>query len=332
MRGNRQTAWIALGAAFATAIVAVGLGLRKEPPAGQPTSGADLAASVPRPRDADRLYAANPKAAAPKYKEFVSKYEKAKDPVIQDQVGTARLKLGFLAAHQRDWPAARQAFEEADRGAKGTGRIGDFGTVGDQGAYQAIVCLEASGKKDEAKRQYTDFIRTRPLSPLCMACYRRLKRLNGGTTPELDKMIEVATKKQDENAKFESSVCGPKTIEHLIDAGFIKAGDQPHDYKAIAKVCHTTETGTTIAGMIDGLKALGVGATAYQISRKDLAKLKTPAIVLWGDHYLTLLKVEDRSVRAYDTRTRSEQDFSIPEADDPDFYLNTIILNLPAKS
>jgi len=307
-------------------------------------------ANIPRPKEADRLYTANPKAAAPKYKEFIAKYKTAKDPIIQDQVGNARLKVGFLAAHQKDWTEAREAFLEADKQTKGTDRTGDFGSVNEQGAYEAIVCLEAAGKKEEAKKQYTDFIRARPLSPLCMACYRRLKHLNGGvTTPNLDKLIDESTKKQDANAKFESSVCGPKTIEYLLRRQADK-GDKANEadkispalqysstptlrnpsYREIAKLCHTTETGTTIAGMIQGLKAFGVNASAYQVNRQDLTKLKTPAIVLWGDHYLTLLKVNDRSIHAYDTRTRSEQDFPIPDYDNPDFYLNTIILGGPS--
>jgi len=284
--------------------------------------------NIPKPSEADKLYASSPKVAKEKYQAFVKKYTASHDPKVQDQVGTARLKVGFLAAHQRNWTEARTAFLAADKQTKGTDQTGDFGTVNEQGAYEAIVCLDAAGKKEEAKKQYIDFIKNRPLSALCMACYRRLKRLNGGkTTEELDALIQSATTKQDANAKFESSVCGPRTLAHLCDLGVIKPGNQPHDYKAIAKLCHTKDTGTSIAGMLDGLKALGVQATAYKVNRQDLAKLKTPAILLWGDHYLTLVAVKDRAVRVFDTLTHTEHDLTIPNVDDPDFFVNAILLN-----
>jgi hypothetical protein len=284
--------------------------------------------NVPKPVEADKLYSAKPKVAKEKYKAFVQQYAASPDPVIQDQVGTARVKIGYLAAHQKDWTQARAAFLQADKETKGTGRSGDFGTVNEQGAYQAIVCLEASGDKEAARQQYTDFIKTRPLSSLCMACYRRLKRLNNGeTTPEMDALVETATKQQDQNAKFEASVCGPRTLAYLCEKGILNPGKQPSDYKAFSKLCHTTDTGTSVSGMIDGLKAFGVNASAFRVNRQDLTKAKLPAILLWGDHYLTLLAVEDHSMKVYDTLTRSEREMKLPERDDPDFFVNLILLN-----
>ena len=287
-----------------------------------------VADNVPRPKEADRLYVSNPKVAAEKYKEFVAKHAAAKDPVIQDQVGTARLKIGYIAAHDKNWVLARQSFLAADKQTKGTESTGDFGTVNEQGAYEAIVCLEADGKQDEARVRYTEFIKQRPLSPLCMACYRRLTRLNGDkSTPELEHLIETATRKQDANAKFESSVCGPKTIAYLFDSGALNAGNQPHDYKTVAKLCHTTDSGTTITGMLDGFKAFGIKAAGYKVNRQDLVRVKSPAVLLWGTHYIALLKVDSRSILAYDSFTRSERNFSIPALDDPDFFVNVITLN-----
>ncbi len=282
---------------------------------------------VPRPVDADKMYGPEPKAATRKYQEFVRKYDASPDPVIQDQVGTARVKIGFLAAHRKDWTGARSAFLEAAAKTKGTGKTGDFGSVSDQGAYEAIVCLQASGKVDEARQQYTKFIQDRPLSPLCMACYRRLKKLNGGTaTPEMDALIDTATRKQEANDKFESSVCGPKTLAYLCEINALHPGDKPHDYKAFATLCKTTEKGTTVEGMITGLKAMGVPTSAYRVNRQDLTKIATPAILLWGDHYLTLLAVHDRDMTVYDTLTHSERPMTLPELDNPDFYVNAILL------
>jgi ABC-type bacteriocin/lantibiotic exporter with double-glycine peptidase domain len=78
--------------------------------------------------------------------------------------------------------------------------------------------------------------------------------------------------------------------------------------------------------MLDCLKALHVPASAFKVDREDLEKVQTPAIVLWGEHYVTLLGVENRSIRVFDTLTRSERSVPIPDRDDPDFYLNVILL------
>lgn len=305
-------------------------GLRRSEPNGRP-SLADRNSDVPKPQEADRLYGSNPKAAANKYQQFVEKYKASPEPVVQDQVGTARLKLGFLAAHQKDWKLARTEFLLTSKETKGTDRTGDFGTVNEQGCYEAIVCLEASGHKDEARLQYLEFLKTKPLSSLCMACYRRLKRLNGGnSTKEYDALIQSATEKQGKNAKFEASVCGPRTIEYMLNSGLIQPADKDRaaraDYRSIAKLCRTTDSGTTIAGMIDGLRAFGISASAYRVNRQDLATLARPAILLWGPHYVVLKSVNKRSVDVYDTLTRSNRSIDIPAIDDPDFFINAIVL------
>jgi hypothetical protein len=289
--------------------------------------GVALHDNIPRPTEADRLYGPEPKVAVEKYKEFVKKYDGSKNPVVQDQVGTARVKIGFLAAHQKQWGQARSAFLEAAEKTKGTGITGDFGSVSDQGAYEAIVCVQASGNISEAKRQYKDFILQRPLSPLCMACYRRLKLLNGGhATPEMDEWIDSATRKREANDKFESSVCGPKTLAYLCDVGALHPGSSPHDYKSLAASCGTSDKGTTVEGMLTGLKKLGVTASAYRVNRQDLTRVSTPAILLWGDHYLTLLAVHERDMTVYDTTTHAERMMTLPELDNPDFYVNAILL------
>ncbi len=326
MRAPRTAVWVCV-AGTAGVLVAIGILKSQHTPAKMAKPSLPVADNVPRPKEADRLYVTNPKVAAKKYKEFVEKHAATKDPVVQDQVGTARLKIGYIAAHEKNWVLARESFLEADEQTKGTKRTSDFGTVNEQGAYQAIVTLEASGKVDEAKKQYRLFIEQRPMSGLCMACYRRLVRLNGGKpTEELTRLIESATKQQDANTRFESAVCGPKTLAYLCQIGAIKVGTVPCDYKSIAKFCGTTDSGTTVEGMIKGIKALGGEASAYRVNRQDLEKVQLPAIILIGDHFVTLLEVKPDSMKVYDTVVNGERAIKIPDLRNPDFYVNAILL------
>ncbi len=329
MKLSKRTIWI--GGGFVVVAVIGGLFLTTRPKHVEAHVSRAfvprLIDNTPKPSKANDDYVAHPKVAKQELQSFIHQYETKPNPKIQDQVGAARLKIGFLAAHDKNWSQARQAFQEAANQTKGSGESGAFGTINEQGTYQAIVTLEASGKVDEAKMQYRQFIKQRPLSALCMACYRRLVRLNGGkTTDELTRLIESATKQQDANTRFESAVCGPKTLAYLCEIGAIRAGSSPSDYKSIAKSCGTTDSGTTVQGMIKGLKVLGVNASAYRVNRQDLEKIQTPAIILIGDHFVTLLEVKSDSMRVYDTVVSGERAIKIPDFSNPDFFVNTILL------
>jgi hypothetical protein len=269
-----------------------------------------------------------PSPSQPKALEkFVALHEKSRDPEIQDHVGAARLRLAYSVANTEGFAKARQAFVEAAKVHRGTGaQSAAFGGVADNAAYQAAVCLVAEGKEDAAKDEFVRFMRERPLSPLVHAAHRRLLRLNGGETkPEWDRLLQGAASKQQERIRFETSVCGPRCLERMLAN---RLPEKP-DYKRLAELCGTTDTGTTVEGMRKGLKTLGVESWAYRLNRQDLERAELPAVVLEGDHYVLLERIEDGSAVLWDPRFRGPRTLRLPPRDDPDFFLNMILLSRP---
>lgn len=264
---------------------------------------------------------------APELRAFVSKNEKKADPQTQDQVGAARIRLAYEAARQKDWHTARATFLTAEREYHGSGAMrADFGGIPDQAAYQAAVCLVADGKKDEAKQEFVRFLKERPLSPLVYACRKRLVMLNGGKNDNrYDQLLQADVAKQEAHIRFETSVCGPKTIAYLLP----KLGHSAEDYKALARLCGTTDAGTTVEGLRRALTKLGVASYAYRLNRQDLARAPLPAILVVDDHYVALLKVDPDSATVYDSRDAGEHRMPLPALDDPDFTASLVLFSKP---
>jgi hypothetical protein len=245
------------------------------------------------------------------------------DKLVQDRVGAARIRLGYLAANKQDWQSARATFQLAEREYKGTGAMSaDFGGVSDQAAYQAAVCLVPEGKKAEAEAEFIKFMKERPLSPLAKAAFRRLERLNGGTPkPEWEALLQSDVSQEEAHVRFETSVCGPKTIAYLLP----QLGKPTRDYKEIAKLCKTGDSGTSVEGMRKGLLALGITSFAYKLNRQDLGKAQLPIILLEQDHYVALTKIEGDKATVFDTRFGSEHSMKLPAEDDPDYSVIAIL-------
>lgn len=263
----------------------------------------------------------------------IEKNKASKDPKVQDLVSGAKLRLAYHAAKQGDFAQARQQFLETAKTYRGTGVMGaDYGGLSDQAAYQAAVCLVAEKRFKEAEAEFIQFMKSRPESPLVHACFKRLVRLNGGEPkPEYEALLQSAVTSQEKKIAFESSVCGPKTIEYLLktypELGQ-RVGRTP-DYKELAKLCGTTSDGTTVEGMRKGLEQLGLEVFAYKLNRQDLTGAKLPAILLEGDHYVALLQLTPQAMRVYDPRTRQIRDIKIPPLDNPDFFVNLLLFTNP---
>jgi len=291
-----------------------------------------LAAAHRDRKAADEAFGSKPDQAKVEYTAFVEKHKSDKDAQVQDEVGSAEIHLGYLAAQKGDFEASRKEFLQATK-IQGTGAMNaDFGGVPDQAAYQAIVCLVAEHKEDEAKKQFRSFIKERPLSPLVTAAFRRLRRLNDNQIDPADEaLLQSATSKQEKHIRFETSVCGPKTIEYLLSRNLIKAtkAHTPTDYKTLAKLCGTRDSGTTLDGLRTGLKALGIESFGAQLNRRDFAKIPGPAIYLDGDHYLALLAVHSSSMTVYDSRYGSEMTMPLPPIDDHNFAATVLTFSLP---
>lgn len=265
--------------------------------------------------------------AAEQPQQFVEKNAASKDAKVQTEVTRARLTLAYYAAAKKDFAHARVAFKEAETAHKGTDAMNpDYGTLSDQAAYQAIVCLDADGKKSEAAAEYRKFIETRGESPLVHACFRRLERLNGGKSlPEDEQRLQTSISAQEARIRFETSVCGPKCLEKLLKL----TGKPAKDYKSLAKLCKTTDSGTTMEGLREGAAKAGIKLYGVELNSLDIRKLKQPAIWFVGDHYVLLIATDGDKARVYDPRFRSESVIVMAAKDDANFRAVLLSPELP---
>ena len=201
-----------------------------------------------------------------------------------------------------------------------------------------MCCLAGEGKKDEARRGFEAYLRDRPLSPLAKAAYRRLLRLNGGeSTPAWDRLLQADLAAQEKRVRFETSVCGPKCLARILGnpspGGPPVAGNggKAHDYRELARLCGTTDSGTTLEGMRKGLRALGHESWAARLDREDLASAKLPAVLLQGDHYVVLERIAGDDATVWDPRFASATRWKLPPADDPDFSVTALLLAKPGN-
>lgn len=238
------------------------------------------------------------------------------------------MTLAYASAKRGDWTQARQGFERAAIAAKDVPAMDPgFGTLSDQAAYQALVCLSHERPKPEAVVAFRRFIKERPESPLVHTAHRRLGKLRGGTAePSDDALLQTAVTKQEARARFETSVCGPKAISEMLRR---TSRDDP-GYKALAKLCGTTDRGTTIAGMRRGLKALGITSTGAELNRLDFARAPLPLLVLEQDHYVLVVARSDDAMRVYDPRLGSETERRLPPLENRDFRAVVLTTDLPS--
>ncbi|MGV3615283.1 MAG: cysteine peptidase family C39 domain-containing protein [Fimbriimonas sp.] len=288
-----------------------------------------LVAWMARPKPAIKVEAKPLPLDTPSLRKFVRENAPKKDPKVQDQVGRARLTLAYDSAKKGDFKAARAAFRQTAKEYKGTGGMrADFGGIPDQAHYQAAVCLVADGKPKEAEAEFLKLIKERPLSPLVHAAHGRLKRLNGGEAKrEWDDALQTAVAKQEKHIRFETSVCGPKAIARMLPL----LGKTGRDYKELARLCGTTDRGTTLEGMRKGLRACGVETYGLEVNRQDISGLTAPFLVLEGDHYVLVTKLEPFRATVYDPRFGSERKWDLPPLDDDQFSATVLTTTLPSS-
>jgi hypothetical protein len=281
-------------------------------------------ASVDRTK-ADRLY--NSPQGKEAYKSFVDKWKVSPDKKVQDEVGAARIRLGYLAAKDKNWSAARAQFKEAVSEYKGTGSMAaDFGGVRDEALYQSAVTLNAEGQKAEYRKALIDFIRSEPLSPLVHAAYKRIVKLDGRATQGVDALLQHALDQQQERTRFETSVCGPRALAYLLKA----EGKGEFDYKELAKECGTNDKGTTLEAMRVCLRSHGLFYYGFRVSKSDLRKIECPAVLFQGDHYLIVTKAGSEALTAFDPSFDRARVIPLSSITDPQF--NAILLLKSAPS
>ena len=250
------------------------------------------AASEPEPSAralGDRHYSAGDLIAAKSsYETFVAEFRHDPDPGVQDEVAIARLRLGYVAAKDKDFEEARRVLLEASEEYRGNGHSSDYGTLPEQARYQAAVCLAAQGNTVSAEKAFVEFITDNGMSPLAHAAFRRLQRLNGGTAkPEHEALIQKAVTERESHIRRQKSLCGPKSIKQVLK--LLKRPDV--DLEVLARQCSMDDTkGTTMAGMIAGLGANGLSGTGIKLAYRDLGAEKLPLIWLDNSHYLVIIE------------------------------------------
>lgn len=273
--------------------------------------------------DADEYYAKRDMKGAKKaYQFIIEKHKNSNDKVAQDEVGAARMRLGYVVAKTEGYAKAREVFLTAAKEYKGTHSTNpEYGAIDDQAVYQAAVCLAAQGKKEEAREEFKKIIKERPKSPVIYQAFRRINRL-GDPNKEVEQLMQTSIAKQEAWLRFEISVCGPKSIVYLLQI----LGKPAKDYKEIAKLCRTTDQGTTMQGMRDGLKALGIETTGLMVNRKDFANIELPALWLEQDHYTVLTSIKGNAAMVFDTRFQCQRTVKLPDGDDPSFMATVLVI------
>lgn len=296
----------------------------------RPTLSREAAHARELRAEGDSLYAGGDYAEAiRRYEEMVETFSASEDPQTQDQVGVARLRLGYAVSKSGDFAAARRWFEEAATEYRGTNKMdAAYGTISEQGEYQAAVCLAAMDREEEAERAFLSFIEMRPLSPLVHAAHRRLVRLNEGeSAPRYDRALSRAVRLQQEAAKLEMAMCGPKAAARLIEL----MGRGRHDPRELASKWKVTADGMTMQELRDGLKSLGIETWGYTLNRRDFGTLPTPAIWLSDRHFRVVMEIRGNEALVFDPFVGTERAVSLPAIDDADFtavVLSTRTLNL----
>lgn len=274
-------------------------------------------------QEADSFYAkADYKNAEQAYVSLIENNGSSADKNTQDEVGLARIRLGYIAAKQKDFTKARTWFQQASKEYQGTGeRDPDYGGIDDQAAYQAAVCLNAAGKKTEAEEAFIAFLVERKSSPLIHAAFSRLKRLNGKTKPQYEALLQAAVSFQELQIRQDLASCGPRAIEHLL-----KLVGKPTPLATIEKLCDAGTDGATMDSIKYTLKTLGIPTFGYRLNRQDFLALALPAILLQQKHYVVLTAISAENITFYDPIFKSERTSSLPSFDDKQFTADVLTL------
>ena len=132
---------------------------------------------------------------------------------------------------------------------------------------------------------------------------------------------------QEKRIRFETSVCGPKCLEKILPG----LGVGAKDYKELAKLCKTTDDGTSLENLKRGCETLGLKALGLELNARDFGSMHKPFLWLQGDHYVAVLGIKDAKVHLFDPRYQLEEWRDLPKGDEEGFRATVLAFEVPSS-
>ena len=268
---------------------------------------------------------ASPKQSVEELTRELKQIKSTKNPEQADQASRRMMTVGYALAEKKNFKVAREAFLAIDREYSGTGsRNADYGTIPDQAKYQAIVCLVADGKEEEARKEFRSFLKERPTSHLAALAFRRLVRLNGGVEDPNDiKLYESALSLQEAATKKAIASCGPKVISYYL-SHYTHQNATPTE---VARLARQTEEGTSMLDMMRALLTYKVSAEGRELNAPDFLRQAPPFIWLQEDHFVLVEKLNRTEITTWDPMLDGPRVTKSPTIDDAKFRAPVLLLN-----
>ena len=103
--------------------------------------------------------------------------------------------------------------------------------------------------------------------------------------------------------------CGPRALAIACAMLGVKT-----DAARLTKLAGTTDRGTSLEGLANAARAVGLKAQGVQVNRLAYSDIKTPAVIwLNGGHFAVLLSVTDKIARIHDPNNPRKEAVSADE-------------------
>ena len=228
----------------------------------------------------------------------------------------ARMVVAYSQARQKDLKSARQTFAVAavtaaalpDHG-EPPAPIGQQPTGLDEDAlYQHAVCTAALGDKAGAEKEYRQFMRDHPDSPLLQAAIKRIAWMHDGNIPveatSVWKQAMATALKHQQTKQREASLCGPQCLSELL-----RRRGETVDVHQLADEMKTGPDGTTLEALAEVAKQHGFEPRGVALTAKGLSEQKLPVIALLrSQHYVIVERVTPENVTIWDPAAGQRQE------------------------
>ena len=214
------------------------------------------------------------------------------------QASKVKMLAAYSSAKRKDFESAKKRFLAAGVTAHETKQnpapaLSNKMTLEAECAYEAIVCDQAMGKKEEAKQEYVAFMEKYPNSPLVRGAVLRLTKLYNGTfPPEVNKAWDALNKKAQANrvaAERDQSLCGPGCVAELALRKRPKLGSRVALIARYAKELKTSDRGTSVTEMSKSLKGIGYAPKGVRLTEKGLRGQKLPLIAFVAPEHFVIV-------------------------------------------